>query len=694
MRLRNRADRAGLSIGSVRRTTAVPWLITPAALALANVVTIASLTATQPTHGWLPGFSDPARPTYAAGLLRGFAHVTDRFIHDVLDVDETQARAPLSPSATGQAAPLRSSPRTREVQSGVSGTARGGPANDDFFHAYEIRSVPFSGRSNTRSYTRQTGEPATCSPVGGTAWYRYTPRTSGSLLADTFGSNYPLALAVYSGGSLGTLRAAGCNTSATGNAQLGLGVIAGTSYFFQVTGPVGGGDLLFNLTYVGLTDRVSVSSSGKQSGGVAGAPAVSADGRYIAFTSTATDLDGSTQPQCPGCMQIFVRDRVTGSTTLESVSSSGTPANQTSGSPAISADGRYIAFWSRATNLGQGEVVPIVQVYLRDRLLKTTTMISVTSQGSPGDGASDAPSLSADGRVVEFTSWASNLRPGGGVPCGVTCASAEGTQLGRQVQTYVRDLATSRTVLVSVGPSGQPPNDGAPFGTIAADGRHAAFASGATNILPGVTSGTLQVFERDLATGAVVLVSRSPGGVPGNQDSGYPMALSQDGRYIAFLSLATNLVRNQSAATSGVPNGFFQDVVTGRTELVSVSSSGRQATTPPGASSATTGPAGVISSLCVISADGRFVAFNSSAPDLVSNDTNGVTDVFIHDTVTGATVRDSVSSTGGQGNGPSFSPAISADGRVVAFASSASNLVDGDTNDSDDVFVHENELAP
>jgi Tol biopolymer transport system component len=227
------------------------------------------------------------------------------------------------------------------------------------------------------------------------------------------------------------------------------------------------------------------------------------------------------------------------------------------------------------------------------------------------------------------------------------------------------------TVRVSVGPGGSQGNGVSGQAMISDDGRFVAFESVATNLVAGDTNGVSDAFVRDRVTGATDLVSVGLGGAPGNHLSELP-TISGDGRFVAFASLASNLVAGDANNRFDV---FVRDRVAGVTELVSVDSAGVQSNDD--------------SFLASISADGRYVAFVSSAGDLVAGDTNGAFDVFVHDRVTGATERASVASNGAQADFDSDSCAISADGRFVVFSSSATNLVPGDMNDEYDVFLRD-----
>lgn len=224
--------------------------------------------------------------------------------------------------------------------------------------------------------------------------------------------------------------------------------------------------------------------------------------------------------------------------------------------------------------------------------------------------------------------------------------------------------------LISVGLDGKPAAGQSENGVISASGRYVAFMSYASNLVPGDKNDKLDVFVRDRLSATTQRVSVGTGGVEGNGESVEP-DISDNGRFVAFASSASNLVPGDTTDT----DVFVRDRQTGTTERVSV------------------GPGGVPSNgnsfEPAISADGRFVAFSSDASNLVAGDTNGHIDVFVRDRQTGSTVRASVRTGGAQGNDGSGAAAISADGRFVAFVSEASNLVGGDTNLAADVFVRD-----
>ena len=409
---------------------------------------------------------------------------------------------------------------------------------------------------------------------------------------------------------------------------------------------------------LGATARVSVSSSGAQADGHSLAPALSADGRYVAFYSDASNLvDGDTN----SVRDVFVRDRGTSTTTRVSVDSMGAQGNGHSFAPAISNDGRLVAFSSNASNLAAGDTNNADDIFVHDSQSGATARVSVATAGIEANGGSFSPALSADGRFVAFLSDASNLVAGD-------------TNGFRDV--FVHDRQTGSTTRVSVDSAGVQADVGSFSVAINADGRFVAFHSFADNLVPDDVNETSDVFVHDLLTGETTRVSVYDGGAETDGDSLRP-AISADGRYVAFDSDSTILVWGD---VNFVFDVFVHDRMTNTTRRVSVDDSGGEATG--------------ISQRPSISADGRYVAFYSEASDLVAGDSNGSSDIFVHDRQSGATSRVSVDNGGDQGNADSLRPAISADGSVVAFDSSASNLAAGDSNRFSDVFVRDQTAVP
>ena len=408
------------------------------------------------------------------------------------------------------------------------------------------------------------------------------------------------------------------------------------------------------------TARVSVRPDGTaSSGGDSFARAISDDGRFVAFESTATDLvadDTNT------ASDVFLRDLVAGTTSRISVSSSGAQAiGGDSIAPSISADGRYVVFHSAATNLVGDDSNGRFDVFLRDTATNTTTRISLSNtQAEAVNGDSVFGDISGDGRYVAFLSDAGNL----------VAADDNG-----QFDVFVRDLQASTTTRVSVASGGGQATGGASaFPSISFDGRYVAFESKAVDLVAGDTNAQSDVFLHDVVAGTTIRVSVRSDGAQGEGGESTYATLSDDGRYVAFESSATNLVSGDS---NGRFDAMIHDVVTGVTSRISVSTSGAQAV-------------GNDSLAPSITSDGRYVAFHSGAANLVPNDTNGHFDVFVRDLATGTTSAVSVGASGAVASGgDSTFPAITPDGRHVVFKSAATDLVAGGEAGSVGIFVRD-----
>jgi len=405
----------------------------------------------------------------------------------------------------------------------------------------------------------------------------------------------------------------------------------------------------------GTTERVSVDSAGNEGNAHSWGADISADGRYVAFLSDASNLVPSDTNRVG---DVFVHDRETGTTTRVSVDSAGNEGDDVSSYPDISADGRYVAFESSASNLVPGDTNGHCDIFVHERQTGVTERVSVDTAGNEGDYESYMPAISADGRYVAFQSGALNLVPG---------------DTNAEMDIFVHDRQTGITERVSVDSGGNEGNGQSDPPAISADGRYVAFGSWASNLVAADTNADMDVFVHDRQTGVTERVSVDSAGNEGGHWSRYP-AISADGRYVAFPSSASNLVVGDTNDRDDI---FVHDRQTGANERVSVSSAGNEGN--------------AYSDFPAISADGRYVAFESQASNLVPADTNGefCIDVFVHDRQTGATDRVSVDSAGNEGGHWSRYPAISGDGRYVAFESWAWNLVPGDTNGSQDVLVHD-----
>ena len=401
------------------------------------------------------------------------------------------------------------------------------------------------------------------------------------------------------------------------------------------------------------TERASVASDTSQGNGHSQYPSISADGRFVAFESQAGDLvDGDTN----GTYDVFVHDRHTGDTTRVSVASDGTQGNGHSQYPSISADGRLVAFHSAARNLVTDDTNGTFDVFVHDRQAGDTARVSVTSDGAQAIGHSQYPSISSDGRYVAFHSSAANLVAG---------------DTNGAYDVFVHDRDTGGTTRVSVASNGTQGNGHSQYPSISAQGAYVAFRSAAANLVEGDTNLRNDIFVRDGATNQTSRASIASGGEQGNDHSEYP-CISDDGRFVAFESAARNLVTGDTNLREDI---MVHDRQTGQTTRVSVASDGTQGNG--------------ISASASISAAGRFVAFSSAATNLIDGDTNVREDVFVRDRLVGRTIRVSVASDGAAGNGSSQYPAINAAGRFVAFSSVAANLIDGDTNLKEDVFVRD-----
>jgi Tol biopolymer transport system component len=412
------------------------------------------------------------------------------------------------------------------------------------------------------------------------------------------------------------------------------------------------------------TMRVTVNSAGApgnaRPGDSSNLPiSISATGRFVAFSSAHANLvagDGNYWDD------VFVRDRRLGETTRVSVSSAGAVPNDFSFFPAISANGRFVAFASIASNLVPGDTNHRLDVFVRDRVRGETTRVSVNSAGAEADdGSVWRPAISADGRFVAFESASTNLVPN----------DHNGIR-----DVFVRDRRRGQTTRVSVSSSGaeQISGNGAEeLGTIpaiSANGRFVAFSSRGKNLVEGDRNDTDDIFLRDRKRGETTRISVSSDGTEANDTSLFYPSISPNGRFVAFTSWASNLV-------PGDENGHYEDVFVRdrkRGETTRVRENNRSGS--------------LYSGLPSISDNGRFVAFESPASDLVQGDRNGHVDVFLRDRKRGRTTLLSVSSKGKQGNDESSFPAISsANGRFVAFSSLASSLVAGDRHNTADTFV-------
>lgn len=298
-------------------------------------------------------------------------------------------------------------------------------------------------------------------------------------------------------------------------------------------------------------------------------------------------------------------------------------------------------------------------VFTRDMLQNTSEVVSITADGVEGHiNASSRTRVSDDGRYVVFNSGSFDLNP------------VDNDSL---LDIYVKDMETGSLDLLTVNGSGIISNGASAFPDISNDGRYVVFRTEATNLVAEDTNTISDLLLVDRETNSIQLISTSSENVQGNDWSDFAR-ISGDGRYVSFMSNASNLVANDNNATYDI---FRKDLLTGETIRVSTAEDGTETN---GSSSTST-----------ISSNGRYILFESEASNLVANDTNGVADVFVKDMVDNVIMRVSTDTSGVEGNttstNPNSRPGISADGRFVTFYSTASNLVINDTNGTADIFV-------
>ncbi len=403
---------------------------------------------------------------------------------------------------------------------------------------------------------------------------------------------------------------------------------------------------------------VSADSSGAHGNDVSKHQAISSDGRFVAFFSAASNLvAGDTN----GVGDIFVRDLQSNLTTRVSVGTGGVQANAVSSAMAMSGDGRYVAFDSSADNLVPGDTNASYDVFVHDRQNASTVRASVSWLGGAASGHSVSPKLSLDGRYLAFSSIAPDL---------IAFDSNDSADV------FVRDLQSGVTERVSLDFNGLEGTGHSWLPSISDDGRVVAFSSLCATLVPADFNSVEDVFVRDRATGLTTRVSVDSAGNEGNGASWEP-ALSGDGRFVAFTSHADHLTPGILTFTTNV---FLHDRLTGSTTLVS--------RTPAGSSGIgySWGPS--------ISRDGQFIAFASSAKDLAPSNIGFSDDVFRFERTSGAISCLSLSPWGAMLGYPARRPSISADGRRVAFDCRSNALVSGDSNNVDDVFLCELSHAP
>lgn len=407
------------------------------------------------------------------------------------------------------------------------------------------------------------------------------------------------------------------------------------------------------------TQLVSISTTRAKGNGASLDAYVSADGRLVVYHSDATNLDPA---DTNNVRDVFVRDRLAGTTTLVSASAAGVVGNGISQDPAISKGGRYVTFRSQANNLVSGDTNGTAwDIFVKDLQTGAIDRVSVSTAGAQANGTSQNPVISADGRYVAYRSSATNLVTG---------------DTNGQPDVFVRDRQTATTTRVSVATGGTQATGGvSDEPAISDDGRYVAFQSAATNLVTGDTNALTDIFRHDRQTTTTIRLSVSSAGAQATGASGDP-SINGDGSRVVFKSLAANLVTGDTNAKEDI---FVRLVATSETIRASLSNSGAQVT------SSSSDPS--------ISTDGTKVAFYSTASALVTSDTNNRGDVFVRDLTANTTERKSLTATDAQVNDASSAPWLAGDGSAVAFASVGTNLVPEDTDATSDIYVRGPSMA-
>ena len=379
------------------------------------------------------------------------------------------------------------------------------------------------------------------------------------------------------------------------------------------------------------TSRVDVSSAGARPEFAGVVSSLSAGGRFVAFSSSANDLTPDDTHEGAMGRDVFVRDRARSTTSRVSVASNEAQGDNESDEPSISADGRFVAFSSYASNFAAGDGNGNSDVFVRDRRSGTTTLVSVSSSGVPGDSFSGAPSISADGRFVAFASLALNLAPVSGF----------------HTRVYVHDRRTRRTTLISpaAGDASDP--------SISADGRVVALTR-----QRGQRSSSVHVHDR--RTGRTTRVDVSSRERPATR-AGLSPSVSRTGRFVAFASRAANLVAGDR---NGGEDIFVRDRRRGTTRRVSIRPNGRPVRRCPPSEEPGNLPPPVCAGEPAISGDGRFVLFRTEVRGFDASGVDG--GVFVRDRRRGRTRRVSFTP-GGRAAGDADLPSLSADGRFATF---------------------------
>lgn len=551
------------------------------------------------------------------------------------------------------------------------------PGNDMFAAATVISGTRILRAGDTNEQATIEGSEPVHAGVGngGSVWYSWTPAVSGPTMVNTSGSDFDTVLGVYTGSAVSGLTEVASNDDEPGTdlltSRLHFNAVAATNYHIAVSayGPDTGTIRLRLYEGPTSTERVSLTEGDLEinnnswitrdadDGTSTSSNVVDSDGSVVAFASTSGAIvatDGGVDDD------IFVRDLTAGTTTWVSPDTTGTDANGDSWGPSIAGDGNLVSFASDSTDLVAVDTNGWDDVFLRNISGATTTRVSVDTGGGNANDFSGNPSISSDGTKVAFESWATDVST---APAGS----------GASNQVYVRDLSGATTQMVSITPADAQGGNDSYDPVLNSDGTKVAFESDAANLLGAGadTNGSRDIFLRNTSLDTMVRASVDSNEVEANNDSFNP-SISADGTKVAFESDASNLVASD---TNGSTDIFVRDVTAGTTSRVSIRSNGVQQIQGKDNSYD-----------AFISPDGRYVVFSSDAPNLVPGDTNGRTDIFLHDLATGFTSRVSVQTGGDQASGWSDYASLSSDGDIV-WAYTGGDLAPIDTNGSDDIYM-------
>jgi len=402
--------------------------------------------------------------------------------------------------------------------------------------------------------------------------------------------------------------------------------------------------------------RISINARGEEPIGNSYWMDISADGRYVVFESDASNLVDNDDN---GLRDIFLKDKQTGFIKRVSTSANEAESNGTSGRAKISADGNYVVFQSTASNLVIGDTNGAWDIFRKNVNTGNITRVSTDNTENQSRNNSYYASINADGRYVVFESQANDLVPGDN---------------NDYTDVFYKDMQTGTLTRISTDSNNQQANDESQEASISGDGRYVVFSSTANNLVADDSNNASDIFLKDLQTGTTTRVSTDIVGSESNGSSRTPV-ISANGLYMVFISLANNLVINDDNNYYDI---YVKNLVTSEIVLASSDNNGvvgnRDSSAPD------------------ISADGRYIVFQSTAYNLAAEDKNNKYDVFVKDLLTANIERISTNSNGEEGQGHSRYPVISDDGYKITYYSNASNIVTNDENGAVDIFQAESNV--